>query len=159
MMNKKTGMEPIEILLVDDSVGDVRLAVEALKDSKVSNRVYAVNDGVEAMAFLRKQGKYADMPSPDLILLDLNMPRKDGRETLAEIKQDPALNRITKYIAQMPAGEFKGTTLYLRVKTDIGYKLIAPFFVPCLTALERYEWKRNFAMAGQAHEGLDSLRD
>jgi CheY-like chemotaxis protein len=93
-MNPKKGMRPIEILLVDDSAGDVRLAVEALKDSKVCNRVSTASDGVEAMAFLRKEGKYAGTPVPDLILLDLNMPRKDGRETLAEIKEDPVLRCI-----------------------------------------------------------------
>ncbi len=87
-------MKPIEILLVDDSPGDVRLAVETLKESKVCNQLSVVNDGVEAMAFLRKEGKYKGAARPDLILLDLNMPRKDGREVLAEVKNDPDLRRI-----------------------------------------------------------------
>ncbi len=87
-------IKPAEILMVDDNPGDVRLAVEALKDSRILNRVHAVPDGVEAMSFLRNQGKYADVPRPDLILLDLNMPKKDGRETLAEIKQDEKLKCI-----------------------------------------------------------------
>ena len=84
----------IDILLVEDNEGDARLAKEALKESKVLNRVFHVLDGVEAMAFLRKEGKYADAPRPHLILLDLNLPRKDGREVLAEIKGDESLKRI-----------------------------------------------------------------
>jgi two-component system, chemotaxis family, response regulator Rcp1 len=85
---------PIEILMVEDSPGDVRLAMEALKDAKVLNRVNVVEDGVEALAFLRREGQYAEAPHPDLILLDLNLPKKDGREVLAEIKSDPALTLI-----------------------------------------------------------------
>jgi chemotaxis family two-component system response regulator Rcp1 len=93
-MNARTTSSPIEILLVEDDPGDVLLTVEAFKDAKVLNHVSVVGDGVEAMAFLRQQGKYAKAPFPDLILLDLNLPRKDGRTTLAEIKTDPALKRI-----------------------------------------------------------------
>jgi two-component system, chemotaxis family, response regulator Rcp1 len=85
---------PIEILLVEDNPGDVRLTKEAMKEGKVLNRISVVTDGVEAMEFLRKSGKYLLAPRPDLILLDLNLPRKDGREVLAEIKQDPQLKRI-----------------------------------------------------------------
>jgi chemotaxis family two-component system response regulator Rcp1 len=86
--------EPVEILLIEDNPGDVRLTQEAFKEGKVSNSLRVVKDGVEAMAFLRHQDKYADAPRPDVILLDLNLPRKDGREVLAEIKQDPDLKRI-----------------------------------------------------------------
>jgi chemotaxis family two-component system response regulator Rcp1 len=86
--------EPIEILLIEDNLGDVRLTMEALKEGKVSNNLSVAKDGVEAIAFLRQEDKYADAPRPDLILLDLNLPRKDGREVLAEIKQDPDLKRI-----------------------------------------------------------------
>ncbi len=85
---------PVEFLLVEDDERDARLAVEALKESKVNNNLYHVRDGVEAMAFLRGEGEYAGMPLPDLVLLDLNMPRKDGREVLAEIKEDPRLRVI-----------------------------------------------------------------
>ncbi|MBM3130845.1 MAG: response regulator [Chloroflexi bacterium] len=85
---------PIEILIVEDNPGDVRLTVEALRDAKVLNHLNAVGDGVEAMAFLRRQGKYTDAPRPDLILLDLNLPKKDGREVLAEVKSDDDLKRI-----------------------------------------------------------------
>jgi two-component system, chemotaxis family, response regulator Rcp1 len=93
MSDEATG-KPVEILLVEDNPGDVRLAVEALKDAKVHNNLSAVTDGEEALAFLRREGKYAESPRPDLILLDLNLPRKDGREVLLEIKQDPRLKRI-----------------------------------------------------------------
>ncbi len=85
---------PAEILLVEDSPGDVRLMQEALKEGKVANRISVVGDGVEAMAFLRREGDYADAPRPDLILLDLNLPKKDGREVLAELKADAQLRRI-----------------------------------------------------------------
>ncbi len=93
MNTRRTG-KPIEILLVEDDPGDVLLTVEAFKGAKVLNHVSVVGDGVEAMAFLRRQGQYVQAPSPDLILLDLNLPRKDGRATLAEIKADPGLKRI-----------------------------------------------------------------
>ena len=91
-MNDNT--EPIEILLVEDNPGDARLAVEALKESKVRNNLYHVRDGVEAMDFLRRRGEYAGGIVPDLVLLDLNLPRKDGREVLEEIKEDPELKLI-----------------------------------------------------------------
>jgi chemotaxis family two-component system response regulator Rcp1 len=84
----------IEILLVEDNPGDVRLTAEALKDSKVRNNLSVAMDGVEAVAFLRRAGKYADAPRPNLILLDLNLPKKNGREVLAEIKTDKGLKRI-----------------------------------------------------------------
>jgi CheY-like chemotaxis protein len=85
---------PAEILLVEDNPGDVRLTRETWKESKLLNHVSVVADGIEALAFLRREGKYADAVHPDLILLDLNLPRKDGREVLAEIKADEQLKRI-----------------------------------------------------------------
>jgi chemotaxis family two-component system response regulator Rcp1 len=85
---------PIEILLIEDNPADVRLTREALKDAKVWNQVHVAPDGVEALAFLRREGKYAQVPRPDLILLDLNLPRKDGRAVLEEIKEDDALKHI-----------------------------------------------------------------
>ena len=87
-------VKPIELLLVEDSEPDVRLTIEALHEAKVKNRLWVVEDGVEAIDFLRRQGKYADSPRPDLILLDLNLPRKDGRQVLKEIKADDSLKRI-----------------------------------------------------------------
>jgi chemotaxis family two-component system response regulator Rcp1 len=93
-MNGRIKEDSIEILLVEDNPGDVRLTQEALKDSKILNRLSIVGDGMEAMAFLRKEGKYTEVHRPDLILLDLNLPKKDGREVLKEIKEDPVLRRI-----------------------------------------------------------------
>lgn len=87
-------MNPIAILMVEDNPGDAELAREALTSAKVLNTLHVVGDGVEAMEFLRCSGAYANAPRPDLILLDLNLPRKDGHETLAEIKADPDLRRI-----------------------------------------------------------------
>lgn len=93
-MNSQTAKRPIEILIVDDNPGDVRLTVEALKDGKVQNRLHTAQDGMEAIAFLRRKGEYADAPLPDLILLDLNMPRMNGSQLLAEVKADSALKHI-----------------------------------------------------------------
>lgn len=90
----KTEMQAIEILLVEDNPGDIRLTQEALKDSKLHNNLSVVKDGVEALAFLRCEGQYTEAPRPDIILLDLNLPRKDGREVLEEIKSDDTLKRI-----------------------------------------------------------------
>jgi CheY-like chemotaxis protein len=87
-------VKSIHILLVEDNLGDIRLTEEALKESKVRVRLEVVQDGVEAMAFLRRTGKYADSTRPDIILLDLNLPRKDGREVLREIKENGELRRI-----------------------------------------------------------------
>jgi CheY-like chemotaxis protein len=84
----------ITILLVEDNPGDADLALDAMARSKVRNMMYVVGDGVEAMAFLHQQGPYADAPRPGLVLLDLNLPRKDGREVLAEMKEDEHLKRI-----------------------------------------------------------------
>jgi CheY-like chemotaxis protein len=91
--NGKFG-KPIDVLLVEDNPGDVRLTMEALKDGKVRNDLYVARDGVEAMAFLHREGQYTEVPRPDLVLLDLNLPRKDGREVLAEMKTDETLRRI-----------------------------------------------------------------
>ena len=88
------GRSPIEILLVEDNPGDERLTREALKEGKVYHKLHWAKDGVEAMEFLQQKGKYKDSPRPDIILLDLNLPKKDGREVLQDIKQDEKLKRI-----------------------------------------------------------------
>lgn len=93
-MTQRDSGRPVEILLVEDNPGDVRLTREALRDGKVRNNLNVASDGVEALAFLRREGQYASAPRPDLILLDLNLPRKDGREVLAEIKADDRFRRI-----------------------------------------------------------------
>lgn len=87
-------MEAIEILLVEDNPGDVRLTREALRDSKIRNNLSVVEDGVDALAYLRQEGQYQNATRPDIILLDLNLPRKDGRQVLSEIKEDASLRRI-----------------------------------------------------------------
>ena len=86
--------KPKMIFLVEDNKADIRLIQEALKSSLIPNQVVTARDGMDAIAFLRQEGEYADAPHPDLILLDLNLPKKDGREVLAEIKADPRLKRI-----------------------------------------------------------------
>ncbi|MEJ3746016.1 response regulator [Actinomycetes bacterium KLBMP 9797] len=85
---------PIEVLLVEDDPGDVLMTQEAFEEHKLRNRLTVVQDGVEALAYLRREGQYADAVTPDLILLDLNLPRRDGRQVLAEIKDDERLGRI-----------------------------------------------------------------
>ena len=110
-MNRTTAM-PIEILLVEDNSGDARLAMEALKDAKVRNNLRWVQDGVEALAFLRREGEHSTAPRPDLVLLDLNLPKKDGREVLADIKGDDNLKRIPVVILTISATEDDIMTSY-----------------------------------------------
>jgi CheY-like chemotaxis protein len=93
-MHGRINMTAIDILMVEDNPGDARLTREALKESKVCNNLHHVRDGVEAMEFLRKEGEFGDAPTPDIILLDLNLPRKDGRQVLAELKASPRLKHI-----------------------------------------------------------------
>ena len=93
MTNQSTG-RAIEILLVEDNPGDVRLTQEALREGKVLNNLNVVNDGVQALAYLRQEGQYSGATRPDIILLDLTLPKKDGREVLAEVKGDANLKRI-----------------------------------------------------------------
>jgi chemotaxis family two-component system response regulator Rcp1 len=100
-----TDSEPIEVLLVEDSPGDVRLTREAFKDAKVHINLHVASDGAEAMAFLRREGEQANAPRPDLILLDLNLPKKDGREVLEEIKESPTLKSIPVVILTTSASE------------------------------------------------------
>jgi two-component system, chemotaxis family, response regulator Rcp1 len=98
MNSVERGARPIEVLLVEDSPGDVRLTQEAFRDANTSIHLHVATDGVEAMAFLRREGAHAKAPRPDFILLDLNLPRMDGREVLAEIKQDKGLQTIPTVI-------------------------------------------------------------
>jgi CheY-like chemotaxis protein len=93
-MSMRSGNRPIEILLVEDNPGDARLTEEALKEGKVRNNLHHVRDGVEAMRFLEREGENKDKPRPDLVLLDLNLPRKDGREVLADMRKNPDLRTI-----------------------------------------------------------------
>lgn len=104
-MNHEAKIKLADILLVEDNPGDVRLAKEALKESKLLNKLYQVEDGIKAMAFLRQEGEYSDVPRPDLVLLDLNLPRKNGGEVLAEIKMDETLKRIPVVILTVSRAE------------------------------------------------------
>ena len=94
MSSNENDNQAIVILLVEDNPGDTRLVVEAMREAKLDNYIHVVEDGVEAMQFLRREGRFGDAPRPDLILLDLNLPKKDGRAVLAEVKADPVLKRI-----------------------------------------------------------------
>jgi two-component system, chemotaxis family, response regulator Rcp1 len=104
-MSRFGKMKVIEILLVEDSPSDADLTAETFSESKILNRLHIVEDGVAALEFLRQQGGYADAPRPDLILLDLNLPRKNGQEVLAEIKVDPELKTIPVVILTTSAAE------------------------------------------------------
>jgi chemotaxis family two-component system response regulator Rcp1 len=104
-VNTRSTPKPIHILMVEDDPADVRLTREALKNKKVHTTMDTVSDGLEAMAYLRKEGGYADRPRPDLILLDLNMPRMDGREVLAELQQDPKFRYIPVIVLTTSEGE------------------------------------------------------
>jgi chemotaxis family two-component system response regulator Rcp1 len=103
---------PIEILLVEDNPGDVRLTREALKEGKVRNNLQVAIDGMDALEFLKKEGKHRDADTPDLILLDLNLPKMDGRELLEKIKEDPALKRIPVVILTTSKAERDIVTSY-----------------------------------------------
>jgi chemotaxis family two-component system response regulator Rcp1 len=102
---RETAATPIEILLVEDSPGDVRLTKEALRDAKVRNNLHVASDGMEATDFLKRQGKHASAPHPDLILLDLNLPKKGGWQVLEEIKADPRLKSIPVVILTTSGAE------------------------------------------------------
>lgn len=104
-INESNHGTPIEILLVEDSPGDVRLTKEALRDAKVKNVLHVASDGLEAISFLSQEGEFVGAPRPDLILLDLNLPKKSGRQVLEEIKQDPDLKSIPVVILTTSAAE------------------------------------------------------
>lgn len=104
-MNTNIQGKTIDILLVEDNIGDARLAQEALKEAKVRNNLYIVGDGEEALDFLQKKGKYAGVPQPDLILLDLNLPKKNGEEVLEEIKSNDELRNIPVVILTVSKSE------------------------------------------------------
>ena len=111
----ETICEVVEILLVEDNPGDVRLTQEVLRDGKVRNNMSVVMDGVDAISFLQQTGEYAGAPRPDIILLDLNLPKKDGREVLAEIKADPNLKHIPVVVLTTSSAEqdiFRSYDLY-----------------------------------------------
>lgn len=127
----------VEILLVDDDPGDVQLAQEAFEDVRLCNRLHAAKDGEQAMAFLRRTGEFADAPRPDLILLDLNMPRMGGREVLAELKSDPNLASIPVAIVTGNDSEGEilkaynlGVDCYITKPIDVTKLMIAVCSIP-----------------------------
>ena len=130
MKRVQTNGRPIEILLVEDSAGDVRLTQESLKESKVRNKLTVVPDGVEAMAYLKGQNGYSDAPRPDLILLDLNLPKMDGRQVLAEIKSDPVLMRIPVVVSRHRHRRTisRARTAVTRIATSRGLSIWINFF-------------------------------
>jgi len=136
---KKVDALAVDILLVEDNPVDVRLTKEALKDAKVLNEVYVARDGVEAMEFLNKKGSFKKAPTPDLILLDLNLPRKDGREVLAEIKKDSKLMRIPVVIlTTSKADEDIVRTYNLHANAYITKPVDLNRFVEIMHALEEF---------------------
>ncbi len=138
-MSNVTLGNPIDILLVEDSAGDARLAQEALKESKVLNKLYWVRDGVDAMEFLHKTGAFADVPLPDLIILDLNLPRKDGREVLAEVKNDPELKHIPIVILTVSQAEEDILKTYnLHANCYITKPMDLNQFVKVITSIEDF---------------------
>ena len=121
---------PLDILLVEDNEGDARLLQELLIETNNTVRLHIVSDGVEAMAFLRYQGKYIDVPRPDLILLDLNMPKMDGREVLAQVKADLHLKRIPIIVLTTSQAEFD---------IESSYKLMASCYLTKPGELKEFE--------------------
>jgi chemotaxis family two-component system response regulator Rcp1 len=133
---------PIEILLVEDNPGDVRLTIEALKEGKVANEINVAADGVEALAFLRREGKYENAPKPDLILLDLNLPKKNGREVLAEIKMDSRLKRIPVVVLTSSQAEKDIVTTYnLHANCYITKPVDFDQFIKVVKSIENFWFK------------------
>jgi two-component system, chemotaxis family, response regulator Rcp1 len=135
----ETHIKPIEILLVEDNEGDVRLTVEALKDSKVLNNIHRVSDGDEALDFLHRKGRYNDAVSPDLILLDLNLPRKNGIEVLSEIKGDEKLKKIPVVVLTISSNDMDIIKTYnLHVNCFITKPIDFERFVQVVHSIEEF---------------------
>ena len=133
---------PIEILLVEDNPGDVRLTIEALKEGKVANEINVAADGIEALAFLRREGKYKNAPKPDLILLDLNLPKKNGREVLAEIKMNPHLKCIPVVVLTSSQAETDIVTTYnLHANCYITKPVDFDQFIKVVKSIENFWFK------------------
>jgi len=131
--------KPVEILLIEDSAGDVRLTQEALKEAKVLNNLTVATDGVEAMEVLRRQGRHADAPRPDIIMLDLNLPRKDGREVLKEVKSDPNLRRIPIVVLTTSRAEEDIIKAYdLHANCYITKPVDFQQFISCVQSIENF---------------------
>jgi len=138
-MSEATIGRPVEILLVEDNAGDVRLAREGLRECKLLNNLHVAEDGVRALAFLRRQGEHAKAPRPDLIMLDLNLPRKDGREVLREIKEDEDLKRIPVVILTTSKAEEDIVKSYsLHANCYVTKPLAIEQFITVVKAIESF---------------------
>jgi CheY-like chemotaxis protein len=130
---------PVEILLVEDNQADVRLTIEALKEGRIANNLSVARDGLEALAFLRKTGKFSNAPDVDLILLDLNLPKKDGREVLADIKSDPRLRRIPVVVMTTSKAEEDIVKCYdLHANSYVVKPIDLDKFIEVVKAIEEY---------------------
>jgi len=138
-MPNSTRGEPIEILLVEDDPGDAKRTIDALKDGRLRNRITHVKDGREAMAYLWREGEYANAPRPDLILLDLNMPRMNGQEVLAEVKEDPDLRRIPVVMMTSSEQEKDIMTAYnLHVNSYVVKPVDVDQFIGAVRSIEQF---------------------
>ncbi|MBX3693107.1 response regulator [Dokdonella sp.] len=138
-MNAQKTAHVVEILLVEDNEGDVRLTREALSEGRIRNCLSVVNDGEQALAFLRRQEPYAQAPRPDLILLDLNLPRLDGREVLAEIKSDPDLKQIPVVVLTSSRAEQDLLRAYdLHANCFIGKPVAFEEFIDVVRSIEDF---------------------
>lgn len=138
-MTRHFGSSLIEILMVEDNPADVRLTREAFKDAKVLNNLNVVGDGEEAMTYLRKEGRYSGSPRPDLILLDLNLPKKDGREVLEEIKKDEDLKRIPIVVLTTSDNEKDILKAYnLHVNAYVTKPVVLDQFIRIVEAIEDF---------------------
>ena len=138
-MNVNNATAPVQILLVEDNPGDARLARQGLRQCKIPNDLHTVDDGVKAMAFLYRQGEYATVPRPQLILLDLNLPRKDGREVLREIKEDADLKAIPVIILTTSrAEEDINKTYSLHANCYVTKPLDLPQFLDAVKSIEDF---------------------
>ena len=140
--------KPVELLLIEDNPGDVRLTREALKNSDINVHLSVARDGVEAMDFLRRSGPFADAPKPDLVLLDLNLPRKNGREVLSEIKSDPELKRIPVLIMTTSRAEQDVNRAYhLNANCYITKPMDLDEFLRIVKAIEDF-WLKTVTLPG-----------
>ncbi len=139
-MGFKKNIRPVEILLIEDNPGDIRLTIEAFKESKIANSINIAEDGIEAIKYLKKKGKFKDKPLPDIILLDLNLPKKGGREVLAEIKEDKILKHIPVVVFTTSKAEIDILKSYeLHANCYISKPLNINQFIKVVKAIE-YFW-------------------